>query len=422
MNTKEHNLKLYPAYRCLSMDLILFYTINIVFLIEIKKFAMPYVVLSETMYTLFVVIFQFFAAKVIEKIGAVKSSVIANVFNAIYLIIFMICKSPWQLYVGEAFCALAFAIKDVSDTVILNESIETSKSEKSKQLASIQAKAVSGYYLINSVTLIFSGLLFKLNPYIPFIISFIICLVTVFQASRFKDVDENKNKEEEDDKETNDTVSLLEAFKYVFKSKRTLSIILYSALANSVLIILITYETALLEELNTSPIYIGFLFALLNFVSAIASKAQMAFQMKYRNKTLTAISVVFCLVILLSGIIASININPILSIALISILYIFKYAACGLVKVFIVKYVSNFTNEKIDTQLYTIKGLVDSVASTVLGFVAAGLVAKLSVANSFIIYGLITSVMFALMLSYMNKNFGLKPEEYSDIDVMYDKK
>ena len=148
----------------------------------------------------------------------------------------------------------------------------------------------------------------------------------------------------------------------------------------------------------------------------------MAFQMKYRNKTLTAISIVFCLVLILSGLIASININPILSIALISILYIFKFAVCGLVKVFIVKYVSNFTNEKIDTQLYTIKGLIDSVASTVFGFVAAGLVAKLSVANSFIIYGLITSVMFALMLSYMNKNFGLKPEEYSDIDVMYDKK
>ena len=422
METKSKNLKLFPFYRQFSMDLILFYTINIIFLMEVKHFATAYVVLSETLYTVFVVVFQLFAAKIIEKLGVVKSSFIANVFNSLYLIIFMLCRNPLELYIGEAVCALAFSIKDVSDNVILNESIEAEKKEKSKILANVQSKAVANYYLISSITLLFSGFLYNLNPYIPFIISFAICILTTFLATRFHEIHEDKNLEDENDKKNNESTSLKEAFKYVFKSKRTLSIVLYSALINSVILVLISYETALLEELNTSPVYIGILFAILNLVSAIASKAQMAFQMKYKNRTLTVISIILCISVILSGIVGSLHINPVLAIAIISILYIFKFIACGLIRVFVVKYLSNFTNDKIDVQLYTIRNLLDALAGSIGGFLAAGLVVKFSVANSFIIYGIVTSLCFAILLTYMKKRFGLKPEEYSEIDLKYDNK
>ena len=87
---KNKNLKLYPKYRQLAMDLLFFYTINVLFLTQIKQIAISAVVLVDTFYALFVIICQIPGAIIVEKIGRKKSIILGNLCNAIYLIIVII--------------------------------------------------------------------------------------------------------------------------------------------------------------------------------------------------------------------------------------------------------------------------------------------------------------------------------------------
>ena len=79
MKTENNNLRLYPKYRQISMDFLFFYTINILFLTQIKKIDMSAVVLVDTFYALFVVILQIPASYLVGKIGIKKGMILGNI-------------------------------------------------------------------------------------------------------------------------------------------------------------------------------------------------------------------------------------------------------------------------------------------------------------------------------------------------------
>ena len=65
METKENtrkirkrNMRLFPIYKMLSWDLLFYYTINFLFLIQIKNISASDVVLTDSFYALFVMILQ----------------------------------------------------------------------------------------------------------------------------------------------------------------------------------------------------------------------------------------------------------------------------------------------------------------------------------------------------------------------------
>ena len=179
MEKVNKNLKLYPKYRQLSMDFLFFYTINILFLTQIKKIDMSAVVLVDTFYALFVVFLQVPASYLVGKIGIKKGMILGNICNTIYLIVVINSTNLFNLIIAELFSSFGFALKDISEPAILNESINASKSEKSKIFAKTQGKAVSGYYIISAFSMILSGFLFEINGYIPIFISLGIVITTI---------------------------------------------------------------------------------------------------------------------------------------------------------------------------------------------------------------------------------------------------
>jgi hypothetical protein len=68
METNKKNLLLFPKYRQISYDFLFFYTINVLFLTQVKGLNVATVVLAETLYSVFGVLFQIPAFHVINKI------------------------------------------------------------------------------------------------------------------------------------------------------------------------------------------------------------------------------------------------------------------------------------------------------------------------------------------------------------------
>lgn len=416
MKKGNSNLTLYPKYRRISMDFLFFYTINILFLTQIKKIDMSAVVLVDTFYALFVVIWQIPASFLVGKIGIKRGMVLGNICNTIYLITVINSNNLFNLIIAETFSAFAFSLKDISEPAMLNESIDATKVEKSKIFAKIQGKAVSGYYIISAFSMIISGFLFEINGYIPMFISLGIVIITLIMSTQFKSVNQENDGEEEN------IVPLKEAVKFSFESKRCRCLLLYSAIFYGVITVLATYEVSLLEDLKVSSKFIGIIFASLNVISAISSKNQNVIQEKFKNRTLTFIGLALVCSCIVSGIISKINIPFGIMIGIILIMYVIKYTMVGLYNVLLIKYLSNFTNNKIDTEIFAINNFCSSVIGVLFGVFASVLIDNMETPNAMIIFGIFSLAIISTILVYMKNKVGLEPQKYSKTELKYDVK
>ena len=69
---RKRNMRIYPLYRMLSWDYLFFYTINFLFLTQIKHISAANVVLVDAFYAIFGIIEQFPAAIIINFCGRKK--------------------------------------------------------------------------------------------------------------------------------------------------------------------------------------------------------------------------------------------------------------------------------------------------------------------------------------------------------------
>ncbi len=69
----KRNMKLFPFYRALSFDYLFFYTINFIFLTQVKNISPSAVVLEDSFYAIFVIILQIPATIIVDILGKKKS-------------------------------------------------------------------------------------------------------------------------------------------------------------------------------------------------------------------------------------------------------------------------------------------------------------------------------------------------------------
>ena len=425
----NRNMKLFPLYRAISFDYLFFYTINFLFLTQIKNISPSAVVLEDAFYSLFIIIFQIPAALLIDIIGRKKSMLLGNLSNVIYILLLLLSDSLFDLIIAEIFASIAFSLKDVSDLSLLNESIPQA-STKSRIFAKLTSKGLSGYFILNSISLMISGFLYTINGYLPIIISLCIVILSFLISTAFIDpisenIKENNDKlkksKKDNVKETFKTSiqDLINSFKYILSSKRLRSLILFSSIMYGVITVLASYQVSLLEEIGLPASVIGIIVAFLEITASISSKKQEQFHNKFRNKSLSVLGITVSLACILAGFAGYINNN----IYIVSIIAIFaltvKYIVVGIYQILIDKYYRNFTNEDIDSKIFSAKSLFNSISSTILGIIASILIGITNTKNSIIIIGFIFLLLFIIAIKYMKSRLGLHPDEYDKNEIKF---
>ena len=414
---RKRNMKLFPMYKKLAWDYIFFYTINFLFLTQVKGINPADVVLIDSFYYLFATIAQIPATLVIEFLGRKNSIIFANVLNSLYMIVIMFSKNLFNLIIAECLSSLAFAIKDSAEPSLLNESIPKTK-KKSQIFAKINEKGLSSYYVINGISTVLAGILYEVNPYIPLILSLIICVIVTLLSTLFIEPIQKKRKRKID---MNQIQELKEAFQFVLKSERVNALIIFSVMMSSIINVLSTYEVSLMEELNVSAAYLGVLFAGLAITSSLGTKKQEKVHNYYHNKSLIFVASLIigsCTLAGLAGVFAP-SFRP--AILIIIIAYIAKYIGTGLYYALIEKYMSNFTNKDIDTKIFTARNCVKSIMSAAVGIMASFLLDRMNTAYCMIVLGICFVFLLILVNKYMKNRVGLRPEQYSKEEVKYDK-
>ena len=411
---KKINVELYTRYKTFSWDLLFYYAIIFLFFTETKGINAADVLLAESFYPIFKIIFLIPATILIGLLGKKKSLIIGNSFIAAAIFTYIIGNSFIFIVIGELLSAIGFIIKGVCESNILYDSLE--KNEKRGIIfGKIEGKGTSYYYYIDAISAVIAGVLFSINGYIPMIFCLLMSMFSIYLSSKFKDIDErekmsiNKIKGEFKD--------LVNSFRLFGKSPRLKNLIFFGALISAIMLSITMLRSSIMQDIGIPSEYFGIIFALLGLISGISAKNEHRFHKKFRNKTLASLAIPLVFSFIILGVVCSANISYGVNVATVLIVFLVQYVVKGPFYPLIKQYMNNFTTANLRTKISSSFNLLENILRFLVTFMASNLLRITTTANTFTILGCILGVIVVLMLDNMRKKVGLKPEEYLEKDI-----
>lgn len=412
METNEKNLRIYPLYKMISWDLLFYYSIIYLFLVQEKGMSPAQVLLSEAFYPIFRFLLAVPLTIIITKLGRKKGLIIANFSVAISILFYIFAKGINEIIVGQFFCALGFAIKAIEETNILYDSLPKNE-KRAKEFSKIDGKSMSLYFYFDAISAVLSGFLYVINRYLPLICCFVICVLSTILSCRFVEI-KNENK-------TNSTrkyfKELKHFIKHMYKSKRLKYLMVFGGILSGIFSVLISLRSGILENINMPEQYFGIIFGILAVISGISARNQSRFHNKLKNKTLAILSVTVTLSLIIIGFIA--KLNNISIIIIILLLYIIQSIMKGPFYTLIRKYLNNFTTTTSRDKISYIYNLLESLFRALILLFSSFLLDITDITNTTIIVGCVFTIIFITLLEKMRKTVGLKPENYKKSEIEF---
>lgn len=422
VKARKQNMKIYSLYRAISLDLIFYYAIEFLFLTQVKNITPSQVILSQSFYAIFMIILQIPASIVVDRLGTKKCTILANVFNVMFVLLIMTCGSIYQLIFAQFISSLCYSLKDISDEALLRFSIPDTK-KKGDIFSKIEGKGFQNYFFVNSITAVISGFLYVINPYIPITATLVFAIISVIMSFGFEDIEKTKrlHKNEEIPTKRHYFKELKEAIAFIIKSQRLRSLFIYAGISWGVFCLISTYRSSILVDIGTPTQIITAIAAIVGIASSIGSKQQLYFNKKFKNKTLTIILISVTISILVAGLTVVLKAPYIITLIILIISFIIINIDKGMSLVLVTRYLGNFSSEKILTQIYAANAMVKNFLRAIIGFLGSYLLDITTTANAMVIVGIFLIIISISLIGYMKTRLGLKPEEY-DKNEIYDKK
>lgn len=408
------NRRIYPIYKGIGWDPLFYSAIIFLFLSEVKEIEASKIIYAESLYSLFALLFQIPANIIIERIGNRKALILGSLFVTIQISMMTIANSFNILVLAYAFLALGDSIKEVAQRALLYDSTIECKGKKS--FGSIDANGSSFSYTLNAISLMLSGYLYIINPYLPIILSSLLSLLAVIIACRFEDVKIEKEEKNTIIESIND---IKQGVKFIINSKRLRALFLFAGVYVGVIMTISTYEKSLLKELNVSAQYFGIIFALLSIVQCFSVQYQDKIHKTFRNKTLAFLSLPMFISFILVGVVSFMEINIIINIIIVMIGFFVQHFLRAPYWVLENRYITNFTTSNIRTKILSISRLIKGIGRIIISFFAGLLLEYYTTSQSYIIFGVVAFVIMSLVLIYMKSRVGLSPEKYDKEDIEY---
>lgn len=416
MKKRKSNMKLFPIYQMIGFDFIFYYAIQVLFLTQVKGISDANIVLASSIYAFSSIIVQVPISLFVDKVGKRNALVIGNALNVLCMIMVMICPNFICYVIEECINAIAFGIKNVTESSLLNSSIPECKS-KSDIFTKIHSKGYSKYYYISAISTFVCGMLYDINPYIPIVLCIIFCVLGTIISTRFFEIDNIKS----NNKNVKYVQDLKSAFSFILKSNRLRSLLIILGFIWGILILFGTYKITLLKDLKVSATYIGIISAVLSIMTGRMSKLSNKFNEKYKNKTLTIIGLMVTISFLLAGAISIMQIPFSLKISIIIMLYMIEATSSGVHGVIQNRYISNFAKPEILTKLYSANSIISNLLRMLVTFIGTIVLDNFNIKYAMIITGILFTVVMYLLYRYSKSKLGLKAEEYKKSDIVYER-
>lgn len=417
VKARKRNMKLYSFYRTLASDIIFLYAIKLLFLTQIKGVHASDVIFSVSMYALFMVILQVPVTIVIQKIGYRKSAFLSNLFNIFYVAILMVSTNVVHLCIAEFMSALTFSIKDVAEPSLLNISIPKTE-KKGKIYSKIEGKGKAHYHYLDAISSILAGFMYAFNPYLPLILSISMSAIACMISLLFEEIEDSEEDTKQESMQVKEYVQDIKvSFKFILKSRRLRSLMLYSGITWGFTCIMSEYRTTILKDIGTPSQIMGIISAIFGMVSGIASKKQLQFHNTFRNRSFLVITTSCSISMIMSGLIVVLQ-SPIWVSIVVILLFGILGKSDGAMNIILVnRYLGNFTDKNMISKIYAANSIAKNLMRMIIGMAGSILIGMTTSANAMLFGGIIFFIVGVILLLYMKPRVGLKPEEYSKEEI-----
>ena len=424
LNNKAKNRKIITLYKILSYDLIFYYTISYLFLVNVKGLSAAQIVFADSFYPLFKLLFQLPCTIFIQKFGKRNSLIVSNIAVSIFVILTIGLIDTFTMIVSNFFLAFAFVIKAMAEPTILYDSLEDTPNKR-ETFTKYEGKSAAGYFFLEAITSLGTGFLYVINPYVPLIICLLVTIFTVFLSTLLHEIPTNTNIEKvQSAKEQfqNHVKDLKIAFKFIIKSGRLRSLILYNSLMASLLFLTNTFRRSLLDDIGVSSEYFGIIFTIFGIVASISATQSYSMHKAYTNKTLSLIGLSYTISIIVCGAAVVLKLPLFLMYYILLIAFSVNYIMKGPFYTLIKQYLNSFCDSNMRLKIYSANLFFEYISATIFSLICSWIMGYFSNAVTTLLLGLVSTGLMILLLIYLSTRVGLKPEEYSKDDIYYDDK
>lgn len=412
---RKLNMKLYPIYRMISMNVLFYDAVKVLFLTQVKGISNANVVFLETIYAFFKMFLQIPMTPIVTKLGKRKSIILGNILLATELIITLLSTSYMHLILAQLISSLAWSFKSIAECPLLSASIPEAKS-KNKIFSKIDSKGHSKFCYISAIATLMSGFLYEINPYLPISLALAFVGVSIIISFNFMEIEEKEKIENKTIKES--IIEVKEDFKFIFKSPRLKSLLLMQGFMWGIICLFGTYQNTLLKDINVPAKYIGIILAALDIIQGISSTKADKFNTKYKNKSLTYLSLRMTIGIGIAGGVVVLGLSRIPQLAIIIFTYVIRLHDKGVFQIIKKNYMSNFMTPDILTKIYSANSVICSVFRMSISFIGSMLLNIVTIEYAMVIVGIIFSIVTLIFSKYMKTRIGLKLEEYTEKDIV----
>lgn len=414
IKARKQNLKLYPKYLMLGYDLLFYYGIRVMFLINDKGITDSQILLAATVYAISMIVMQVPATLLTSKIGYKNTAIAGNILNIIFGILLITFNGFGGLALVQFISGTAFALKYVSESNLLSSSIPQAPTYQRNEIFSrLDKKGFSRYCIFSAISTIIAGFLYNINPYIPIFLSLLCTIAATAISFNFNDIQEEESKESFKDY----IKDLKKGYKFITKSKRLRALLVMTGAIWGIIVLLDSYQLTLLQNIGATSVQIGFIFAMFELTRGLFSNTAKDFNKKFKNKSLTNILLTFATCFILAGIIAMTQLPFYTKLVVIVIILLIMGAANAIDQILAKKYVNNFASTKILPAIYSAKSICDNLFRTIVTLLGSAIVGIYNIDIAMIVMGIFILILTLGLTVYSKDKLGLKPEEYTQKDI-----
>ena len=415
---RRKNAQLYPIYKMFAWDLLCYYSIEYLFLTITKGITPSQVLVISAVYTISKVILQIPAVIISEYLGKKKSIMLGNLLVLFNIILLIFAPNFFIICISEFISALGWNIKAICDGNLLYDSVATKGGDG--LYTELETKGGIGYYIFDAALSIMAGYLFVINNNIPMIICALCVLIAFMISCKFKDIyPVNKEKRKTIGKFIKEyKTDIVSSLQFIKKSRRIKSYLLFGALFYAILRIMDTYKSNLLTDSGIQSEQYSIIIAILSLIAAVSVGFAQKIQDRFKNKTLSFISITYLLSWVAIGTIALTMTNNI-AIPFILMLYVVNRICDSQWYIVRGKYLKNFTRPESREKITFTYELITSLAGGLAALLGAVILEITDIRHAIILVALGGLALMVIVLDYMRTRFGLKPKEYKKEDIKF---
>jgi len=375
----NRNVKLHPLLSALTWDVIFVWAISTMFLTNQKGLSYAQTISLDSILMLSGAIMCIPVQRIFQNVKSITALRVGLLGYAVFILLNIFGESYFVFALAQPFLSFGYVLIAVKINGLLTESLH--HVGRSKEFEKISGKGLSLYYVLECVGAIFITYVYNWNPYSAFWVSFAIIIFAVAYTFLFKEPSKFQEKNINIDSKTmpKKTIKKPDSYFKIATMGFFLALLVYALLFRGIASITTSSYKIYLDQLvnqKAIPVWLfGYLFALARLATAISTKYQFKFSLKFGVRSLIIINVFLICAFIVNGVLYIYNPTNIVCMVVIIILCCILTALRTPNQIFINNYMQVCMPTRNMERAYAIKVTMEYLGYGLISMLYAGLLA-----------------------------------------------